>query len=130
MTEAEKEYDLDRFLSAQENDYPIALEEIKYGMKMSHWIWYIFPQNKGLGHSYNSEYYGLDGVGEAKAYLQHPILSQRLREICEALLEHREKDIRRIMGGGLDARKLKSSMKIFDAASPNDIFDEVLRTFF
>jgi len=123
-------YDLNRFLSAQESTYTIALEEMQRGRKVGHWIWFIFPQNKGLGHSYNSQYYGLDGLEEAKAYLQHPVLSKRLREICAVLLEHRGKSIQHIMGGSLDAMKLHSSMEIFDLASPNDIFAKVIRTFF
>ena len=124
------DYDLDRFLVAQERDYPYALEEIRNGMKQGHWIWYIFPQQKGLGHSYNSEYYGLDGLEEAKAYLQHPVLGKRLREICEALLDNKGKDIRFIMGSSIDVIKLKTSMELFDLASPHDIFNKVLRTFF
>lgn len=123
-------YDLDRFLTAQEYNYPIALEEIRRGRKTGHWIWYIFPQQKGLGHSYNSEYYGLDGLDEAIAYVQHPILGKRLREICQALLENRGKDIGHIMGSHIDVIKLKTSMELFDLASPNDIFNKVLRTFF
>lgn len=124
------DYDLDRFLVAQERDYPYALEEIQNGMKQGHWIWYIFPQQKGLGHSYNSEYYGLDGLDEAKAYVQHPVLGKRLREICQALLDHKGMDIRFIMGSSIDVIKLKTSMELFDLASPHDIFNKVLRTFF
>ena len=77
-TPASKQYDLERFVTAQEIAYTIALEEIRSGRKKSHWIWYIFPQQKGkkdeLGHSKNSKYYGLDGIDEACAYLAHPIL--------------------------------------------------------
>lgn len=123
-------YDLDRFLVAQERDYPYALKEMQNGRKEGHWIWYIFPQQKGLGHSYNSEYYGLDGLDEAKAYVRHPVLGKRLREICQALLDNKGKDIRYIMGSGIDVIKLKTSMELFDLASPNDIFNKVLRTFF
>jgi uncharacterized protein (DUF1810 family) len=68
----ENEYNLQRFIDAQETEYATALSEIRSGGKRSHWIWYIFPQQKGLGHSCNSEYYGLDGTGEARAYLAHP----------------------------------------------------------
>ena len=67
-------FNLQRFLDAQEGVYPVALKEIRNGGKRSHWIWYIFPQQKGLGYSYNSEFYGLDGEEEARAYLAHPIL--------------------------------------------------------
>ena len=76
-------FDLDRFVSAQEYDYPVALSEIKAGRKYSHWIWYIFPQLKGLGRSWNSDFYGLASVAEAKAYLDHPVLGARLREIVQ-----------------------------------------------
>ena len=110
--------------------YPIALKEMKNGRKMSHWIWFIFPQVKGLGRSYNSEFYGLDGIGEAEAYIKHPILAARLREICRALLENTDKEIKYIMGWNVDVMKLKSSMELFNLVSPNDVFDEVLRAFF
>lgn len=82
---------LERFVEAQGAAYDIALNEIKNGRKRSHWIWYIFPQLKGMGHSFNSEYFGLNGIAEAKAYLNHPVLGMRLREITEELLRHQEK---------------------------------------
>lgn len=78
------DHSLERFVSAQERMYPRALEEVRNGRKVTHWIWYIFPQLKGLGTSNNSRYYGLDGVEEARAYLAHPILGARLREITTA----------------------------------------------
>ena len=131
MLEMEKhEYNLSRFLLAQELDYETALMEILDGVKESHWIWYIFPQLKGLGHSYNSRFYGLDDRGEAKAYLNHPVLGARLREISRALLQHHKKSIYDIMGSSIDVLKLKTCMKLFDSISPNDVFDEVLDTFF
>ena len=126
-----KEYDLERFLAAQASAYDDALDEIRAGRKRSHWIWYIFPQQKGLGHSYNSEYYGLDGTDEARAYLAHPILGARLREICEALLTHEgERDIDDIMGSSIDVLKLQTCMNLFNRVSPNDIFEKVLDAFF
>ncbi len=129
------EYNLERFLTAQNSTYAgyqTALSEMKNGRKVSHWIWYIFPQEKGLGHSYNSQYYGLDGFGEARAYLAHPILGARLREITGAVLAHRDKNvsINEIMGSGIDVRKLRSCMKLFNQVAPNDIFQEVLDAFF
>lgn len=69
---------LERFVDAQERIYELALTEVKSGKKLSHWIWYIFPQLKGLGESYNSHYYGIDDMDEARAYLKHPILGARL----------------------------------------------------
>lgn len=124
-------YNLQRFIDAQQTDYATALAEIKQGSKRSHWIWYIFPQQKGLGRSYFSEYYGLDGIDEAKTYLAHPILGARLREISQALLAHRGvRSAREIMGSGIDVRKLKTSMRLFDSISPSDVFAEVLHAFF
>ena len=122
-------HNLQRFLSAQEHDYPIALREIQNGSKQSHWIWYIFPQIKGLGHSYQSEYYGIANRQEAEAYLAEPTLNARLREITLALLEHKDKTAQQILGG-IDAMKVKSSMTLFDAIDPNDIYADVLNTFF
>lgn len=130
-TPSAKEYDLDRFLIAQDDSYDIALSEIRSGQKCGHWIWYIFPQQKGLGHSYNSEYYGLDGIDEARAYLAHPTLGARLREICEVLLTHEgEYDIDTIMGSHIDVLKLQTCMNLFNRVSPNDVFKKVLDTFF
>jgi uncharacterized protein (DUF1810 family) len=126
-----KEYDLERFVTAQAADYADALDDIRSGRKRGHWIWYIFPQQKGLGHSYNSEYYGLDGIDEARAYLAHPVLGARLREISEALLIHEGKrDIDAIMGSSIDVLKLQTCMNLFNRVSPNDIFEKVLDAFF
>lgn len=81
-------YHLSRFLAAQDSysQYKTALEEIRNGRKRSHWMWFVFPQLKGLGHSYNADYYGIAGADEARAYWLHPVLRDRLREITEALL--------------------------------------------
>jgi uncharacterized protein (DUF1810 family) len=126
-----KDYDLERFLTAQASSYEDALEEIRSGRKRGHWIWYIFPQQKGLGHSYNSEYYGLEGTDEARAYLAHPVLGERLREISKALLIHEgKKDIDSIMGSYIDVLKLQTCMNLFNRVSPNDIFEKVLEAFF
>ena len=125
-----KNYDLDRFLNAQANEYDIALNEIRSGHKCGHWIWYIFPQLKGLGHSCNTEYYGLESIDEARAYLAHPILGARLREITEALLTNEGKDIDTIMGSSIDVLKLQTCMNLFNRISPKDIFEKVLEIFF
>ncbi len=126
----QKEYNLYRFIDAQDFAYQQALRELKEGHKRSHWIWYIFPQQKGLGHSHNSQLYGLDGEAEARAYLAHPVLGERLRECCRALLMHKDKDIEEIMGSGIDVLKLNTSMNLFNRVSPNDVFAEVIATFF
>jgi uncharacterized protein (DUF1810 family) len=120
---------LNRFLAAQSQDYPIALREIQNGCKQSHWIWYIFPQIKGLGFSYNAQFYGITDRQEAEVYLSEPILNARLREITLALLEHKDKSAVQILGH-TDALKVKSSMTLFDAISPNDIYAEVLNLFY
>ena len=120
-----KSYDLERFIEAQEMNYAQALREIKEGEKRGHWIWYIFPQIKGLGHSYNSEFYGISSKEEAKAYLEHPVLGKRLREITQALLDCNNKSADDILGFP-DVLKVRSCMTLFDLVSPNDIFNDVL----
>jgi uncharacterized protein (DUF1810 family) len=126
-----KAYDLNRFLEAQKYSYEMALQEMRNGRKCGHWIWYIFPQRKGLGHSYNSKFYGLDGIEEARAYLAHPVLGQRLREITNAVLSHAgNKDINYIMGSDIDVLKLQSCMNLFNKVAPNDVFKDVLNAFY
>jgi len=122
-------YNLERFLEAQETDYSVALQEIQGGKKSGHWIWFIFPQIKGLGHSYNSEFYGISGTEEAKAYLNHPVLGLRLREITTALLNCGNPSADNILGFP-DVLKVKSCMTLFDLVSPNDIFNDVLFKFY
>lgn len=122
-------YDLNRFVEAQNGVYPIALKELQEGRKRSHWMWYVFPQLKHLGHSYNAKYYGISGIAEATAYLQHPILGQRLREAVSTILNLSGNDAEAIFGG-IDAMKLRSSMTMFDIASTNDIFAQVIDKYF
>jgi len=124
----ETKYDLERFIEAQKYDYDGALREIKNELKQGHWIWYIFPQIKGLGHSYNSEFYGISSKEEAKAYLEHPVLGVRLREISQTLLDC-SKSAEDILGFP-DVLKVRSCMTLFDLVSPNDIFNEVLYKFY
>lgn len=121
---------LERFLDGQRFGYETALAEMKQGEKRNHWIWYIFPQVKGLGHSPNAQYYGIKDLEEAKAYLQHPVLGQRLREITNAVLTHKGEDIYEIMGSSIDALKFRSSMTLFDLVSRDDIFAEALDVFY
>lgn len=128
----EEKYDLERFVAAQTGDdgsYEDALAEIQNGRKRSHWIWYIFPQLKGLGNSYRSAYYGISGLPEAQAYLGHPILGQRLREITLALFNLQGVTARQVLGN-IDAVKVRSCMTLFDAVSPNDIFAQVLEKYY
>lgn len=130
--EGNEDFNLERFVEAQNDgwgSYEMALEEIKNGHKYSHWIWYIFPQIKGLGHSYNSEFYGISGLEEAEAYLSHDLLGSRLREITDALLNHADKTAQTILGG-IDAMKVQSCMTLFDLVTPDDVFAKVLDTFY
>ena len=120
---------LERFVKAQKRDYQLALEEVRAGKKQSHWIWYIFPQMYGLGHSCYANLYGIRDKKEAKEYLKHKILGKRLREITMALLEHDACSAEDIFGN-LDAMKVRSSMTLFDIVSPEDIFNEILNKFY
>jgi len=129
LSGGETNYDLERFIEAQKYDYDGALREIMDGQKRGHWIWYVFPQIKGLGHSYNSEFYGISSKEEAKAYLEHPVLGKRLREITQALLDYNNKTADDIFGYP-DVLKVRSCMTLFDLVSPDDIFNEVLYKYY
>lgn len=128
----EQTFDLERFVKAQDSaydSYSDALSEIKSGRKTGNWIWYIFPQIKGLGHSYNSEYYGISNEEETLAYLGNPVLGTRLREITQALLDVDGYSAYAILGRPGDI-KVQSCMTLFDIVSPNDIFAEVLSKYY
>ena len=125
----EDKFNLARFLKEQDYYFERALQEVQDGFKHTHWIWFIFPQLAILGHSRNSKYYGISGYDEAEAYLNHPVLGYRLRKITNALLAHREMAATDIFGE-LDAMKVRSCMTLFDAVSPDDIFEQVLEVFY
>lgn len=127
--EGKRSYNLERFLTAHKYNYENALREITDGRKRTHWIWFIFPQLAVLGRSANAKYYGISGYNEAKAYLEHPILSARLRGITMALLQHSGESAVDILGD-IDAIKVRSCMTLFDAVSPDDIFQDVLDAFY
>ena len=122
---------LNRFLVAQENSFEDALSEIKSGRKRSHWMWYIFPQYKGLGFSETSKYYSINSLDEAKRYLNHPILGERLKLITNELLILNENNANKVFGSP-DDLKLKSSMTLFAAVETSDenIFNAVLDKFY
>ena len=127
---ADDPHDLGRFLSAQEQDYEIAIQELRRGRKESHWIWYVFPQVAGLGLSPTAQKYAIGSREEALAYLDHPTLGQRLQECCEAVLLHRGKQITDIMGFP-DDLKLRSSMTLFaSVAEDPQTFQAVLDAFY
>jgi len=123
-------YDLERFLKAQERDYNTALSEIKSGRKRSHWVWYIFPQIRGLGFSSTVQFYAIQDLGEAQAYMKDPVLRERLLEISSALLMLSSSDPTEVMGYP-DDLKLRSSMTLFMAAAPEEtVFQKVLDKYF
>ena len=122
-------FDLERFVKAQDSyeSYNIALQEIKDGWKRTHWMWYVFPQIHGIGHSATSQKYGIKSLLEAKAYLEHDTLGKRLRDAVNALPVYGDAvDI----FGRLDAMKLRSCLTLFDLVSPQEIFAEFLEKYF
>jgi len=123
-------FDLNRFLEAQERDFEVALLEIKGGHKRSHWMWYVFPQIDGLGFSSTSRYYAIKSLAEAEAYLAHPILGPRLKEIVEATLQIEGRTANQIFGSP-DDMKLLSSATLFAAASPpGSVFERLIAKYF
>ena len=123
-------YDLERFLDAQEPVYDRVLDEIRSGRKVSHWMWFIFPQVAGLGSSSMSQRYAIASLDEARAYLAHPVLGARLRECAGLLLQSDGGSAEGILGP-IDARKLRSSMTLYRRAAPEDaLFTEVLERFY
>ena len=123
-------HNLQRFIDAQESDYPSALKEITAGRKRSHWMWYVFPQYDGLGFSSTSRHYAIRSLEEARAYLNHPILGPGLRECVGALLAVTDRTAHEIFGSP-DDMKLKSSMTLFAHVSPEEsTFEQVLDRYF
>ena len=120
--------DLARFLDAQNKLYLTALSEISKGKKETHWMWFIFPQIKGLGKSDTANLYAINDLNEASEYLEHPILGKHLIEISQLLLTFKRKSADGIFGD-LDARKLRSCMTLFSLIeNANPIFQEVLES--
>jgi uncharacterized protein (DUF1810 family) len=128
------QFELDRFLAAQDADgtFERALGELRAGRKTSHWIWFVFPQLAGLGHSATSRAYAIGSLAEADAYARDPLLGARLTACARALLEHSDSGIsaEQILGA-IDAVKLRSSMTLFARAAPEQpLFAEVLEKYF
>lgn len=122
-------YDIDRFIKMHELYYEIALSEIKDGYKRTHWIWYIFPQLKGLGQSYNSEYYGFDSVDEVIEYMKNPYLRNNMIEICNELYKL-DDSIEKIFGYP-DYLKLNSCMTLFEYSIQGEkIFGKIIDKFY
>jgi len=123
-------YDLQRFVDAQADTYAVALEEIRAGRKRSHWMWFVFPQIEGLGRSETARHYAIASRDEASAYLTHPLLGPRLREITAAALEHPELSATALFGQP-DDLKFHSSLTLFAAvAEEPEPFRQALKAFF
>jgi uncharacterized protein (DUF1810 family) len=123
-------HNLNRFLQAQEEDYALALSEIRSGRKRSHWMWYIFPQFEGLGFSSTSRRYSIKSVAEAEAYLSHPVLGPRLVECAEAVLRVEVGSALEIFGSP-DDMKLRSCATLFACVSlAGSVFDRLLDKYF
>ena len=123
-------FDLSRFVDAQATAYSTALAELRAGHKRTHWIWFVFPQLKGLGRSTTADHYGLSGLEEARAYLAHPLLGERLREVTTAMLVH-ESQSASVVLGELDAMKFRSCMTLFSRVEPSEsLFGAALERFF
>jgi uncharacterized protein (DUF1810 family) len=121
--------DIDRFVAAQATHYDAALRELAQGAKRTHWMWFVFPQLAGLGHSATARHYAIHDLDEARAYLAHPLLGTRYRECTAALAAHRGRSIAAILGA-TDAMKLRSSLTLFDRAGAPAIVADTLAAFF
>lgn len=122
-------FDLQRFVDAQSGVYSTVLAELRAGAKRSHWIWFVFPQLRGLGHSATAQRFGLGSLAEAQAYLAHPVLGPRLQECARLLAAHRGGTARQILGYP-DDLKVRSSMTLFARAGDDPVFTEVLDAFY
>lgn len=131
MVDRNDPFGLDRFTAAQERVYGTVLSELRSGQKRSHWMWFIFPQVVGLGHSLTSVHYSMKSVAEARAYLEHPVLGARLVECSKTLLDVEGRSASAIFGYP-DDMKLKSSMTLFAsvAEDPCSVFVQVLEKYF
>ena len=123
-------YDLQRFIDAQDGVYESARAELRAGSKRGHWMWFIFPQLRGLGISPTSQYYGITSLDEASAYLHHPLLGSRIRECVEEILQSASKLSAEQIFGPVDALKLRSSLTLFEQAEPWPPFNAALTGFF
>jgi len=124
-------FDLQRFVDAQDRGgtYDSAVEELRRGRKTTHWMWFVFPQIAGLGRSEMAKAYAITSLEEAKAYLDHPVLGPRLLECTRILAGSDHGSAEQVMGP-VDAEKLRSSMTLFLAASPEPSFQQVLDRYF
>jgi uncharacterized protein (DUF1810 family) len=123
-------FDLSRFVQAQQGVYEQAVAELREGRKRSHWMWFVFPQLAGLGHSAMAQRYAIGSMDEARAYLDHPVLGARLRECSALALAAAGCTVHEIFGSP-DDLKFHSSMTLFHRAAPDDaVFGDCLRKYF
>ena len=123
-------FNLERFMDAQASCYDQVCEELRAGRKRSHWIWFIFPQMRGLGHSEMAQYFGISSRQEAEAYLAHPVLGARLRECTRLVAEIEGSSVDQIFGYP-DNLKFHSSMSLFASAAPDEpLFQQALQKYF
>jgi uncharacterized protein (DUF1810 family) len=128
--QGDERFDLQRFEAAQKETYACALAELRRGAKTSHWMWFIFPQFKGLGSSERAAHFAIGSLDEARAYLAHPVLGPRLVECCEALMMWTHRSASEILGYP-DDLKLRSSMTLFELVDrAGGTFSRVLDAFF
>lgn len=129
LSSGDDPFDLGRFVEAQNRLYPTVLAELRAGAKRSHWIWFVFPQLRGLGHSTTAHRFGISSLAEAKAYLEHPVLGPRLRECAALLLAIHDRSASEILGYP-DDLKVRSSMTLFARAGQDRVFRAVLDTLY
>jgi len=123
-------FDLQRFVDAQHGVYAQVTAELAAGAKTSHWMWFIFPQLRGLGRSSTARHYGIASLAEAQAYWRHALLGARLRECGHLLMHVRSRSALRIFGS-IDALKLRSCLTLFERAAPDEpLFAELLRIYY
>lgn len=123
-------YNLQRFIEAHDDDFEIALEELRAGSKQSHWMWFVFPQLAGLGRSPTAQNFAISSLDEARAYLAHPLLGPRLRQCLGALMQWAGNRTAEHLLGPIDAMKLRSSLTLFEAAAGGPAFARALDAFF
>jgi uncharacterized protein (DUF1810 family) len=121
---------LARFVAAQSGVHDLALAELRAGAKRTHWMWFVLPQLRGLGHSLMADRYGIEGLDEARAYLAHPLLGDRLRDCVDALLTHAGRRNAGEIMGVVDAIKLHSCLTLFEAAGGGALFASALDSFY
>jgi uncharacterized protein (DUF1810 family) len=123
-------FDLQRFVAAQEPVYAQVTDELAAGAKTSHWMWFVFPQLKGLGRSSTAQHYGIASLAEARAYAQHALLAARLRRCCELLMAVQGRSATQVFGP-IDALKLRSCLTLFERAAPHEpLFGQLLGKYF